>query len=47
MTKKKLAYEAPTSSTLELRFEGSILITSDPQNNSNSGYTPEWILGDI
>lgn len=47
MTKKKLAYEAPESASLELLFEGSVLITSDPQNNSSNGYTPEWILGDI
>lgn len=47
MIKKKIAYEAPISTSLELRFESGILITSDPQNNSNSGYVSEWILGDI
>ena len=48
MNKKQLLdYESPTTQLIDLRVESGILITSDPQNNPNSGYDNGWDLGDI
>ena len=44
---KKLFYAQPTTDLLELRIEKGFLITSDPENNPNSGYDSNWDLGDI
>lgn len=47
MNKTRQDYESPTTNVLVLRIERGILITSDPDNNPNSGYDPDWDLGDI
>ena len=43
----KQDYESPTTAILELRSEGSILITSDPLNNPDNAYDSLWDLGEI
>lgn len=49
MTKQqKQVYETPTTETLELRFEESLLLeASNTQNSPNSGYDNDWGLGTI
>lgn len=43
MNKKRMAYEAPTVASLELRFEGSILSTSG-STEEGSIIPGEWDL---
>ncbi len=42
MTKKKLAYEAPKTETQELRFEGSLLTVSNPNNTIQNATIDTW-----
>ena len=47
MIQTKQLYLSPTTETLVVQVEESILITSDSQNNPNKGYESGWDLGDI
>ena len=47
MAQRKQDYESPTTDVFVLCFENGILITSDPLNNSDSGYDPDSDLGSI
>ena len=44
MKKEKLYYEAPTSETLELRFEGMICGSPDNEDMNNTSMSGGWVV---